>query len=71
MADHVYRLIELVGSSETSHEEAIRNALTRANATLRNLRWFEVVQLRGEIEDGRVHHYQATIKAGFRVEDPG
>lgn len=69
MADHVYKVVELVGSSETSHAAAIENAVSRAAATLRNLRWFEVTQMRGEIEDGRIRHYQVTLKAGFTLED--
>ena len=69
MAEHVYRVIELVGSSEISHADAIENAITRASKTLRNLRWFEVMQQRGEVEDGRIRHYQVTLKVGFTVED--
>lgn len=69
MADHVYKVVELVGSSETSHAAAIENAIARAAATLRNLRWFEVIQMRGEIENGRIQHYQVTLKAGFTLDD--
>jgi len=69
MHDHVYKVIELVGSSETSIEDAINNAVTRASETLRNLRWFEVVQTRGQIQDGKVHFYQVMLKVGFTMED--
>jgi flavin-binding protein dodecin len=69
MDDHVYRVIEVVGSSEQSIERAIETAVARAAATLRHVRWFEVVQTRGHVEDGRVRHYQVTLKAGFTLED--
>jgi flavin-binding protein dodecin len=69
MSDHVYKVIELVGSSPTSVEDAIQNAIGRASKTLKNLRWFEVVQTRGHIEEGRVHHYQVVLKVGFTLED--
>jgi flavin-binding protein dodecin len=69
MPNHTYRIIEIAGSSETSHADAIENAITRASATMRNLRWFEVIQQRGEIEDGTIRHYQVTMKVGFSLED--
>jgi flavin-binding protein dodecin len=69
MQDHVYRVIDLVGSSEKSIEDAIASAVGRANRTLRNLRWFEVVQIRGDIEDGKVRWYQVEMKVGFTMED--
>jgi flavin-binding protein dodecin len=69
MSEHVYRLIELVGSSEKSIEDAIETAIGRASTTLRHLRWFEVIQTRGHIEDGRVRHYQVTLRVGFAIED--
>jgi len=69
MEDHVYRVIEITGSSTTSIEDAIQTAVTRAAKTLRNLRWFEVIQTRGQIEDGKVSYYQAVLKLGFTVED--
>lgn len=69
MTDHTYRVIEIAGSSETSHADAIENAIARASKTTRNLRWFEVTQLRGEIEGGTIRHYQATMKVGFTLED--
>jgi flavin-binding protein dodecin len=68
MQEHIYRVIELVGSSETSIEDAIGTAIARANQTIRNLRWFEVVQTRGHVENGRVAHYQVTLKVGFTME---
>jgi len=68
---HVYRLIEIAGSSPRSIEEAIETALARAHETLRNLRWFEVVRTGGHIVDGRVAHYQVTLKVGFTMEEPG
>jgi flavin-binding protein dodecin len=67
--DHVYKMIELAGSSPTSIEDAIQNAVTRAAKTLHDLRWFEVVETRGHIENGRVVHYQVVIKVGFTIED--
>ena len=69
MSDHVYKVIELVGSSPASVEDAIQSAIGRASKTLKNLRWFEVVQTRGHIEEGRVHHYQVVLKVGFTLED--
>jgi dodecin len=69
MPDHIYRIVEIVGSSEISHADAIENAVARASRTLRHLRWFEVVQTRGEIEDGEIRHYQVTMKVGFTLED--
>jgi flavin-binding protein dodecin len=69
MDDHVYKVVELVGSSGESVERAIQSAIDRAAQTLRNLRWFEVVQIRGHVEDGTVRHYQVTLKAGFTLED--
>jgi flavin-binding protein dodecin len=66
---HVYKIVELVGSSPDSIEDAIKSAISRANATIRNLRWFEVVETRGHIENGNVHHYQVTLKVGFTLED--
>jgi flavin-binding protein dodecin len=71
MDDHVYKIVELVGSSSTSIEDAIQVAIKRADQTLRNLRWFEVLQTRGHIENGVVHHYQVVLKAGFTLEDAG
>ena len=67
MSDKTYKLIELVGVSENSIEEAIRNAIARANQTLKNLDWFEVVEARGMIQDGTVNQFQVKIKVGFRL----
>jgi flavin-binding protein dodecin len=71
MSDHVYKVVELVGSSTDSIEDAIQTAIKRADQTLRNLRWFEVVQTRGHVENGKVHHYQVVLKAGFTLEAGG
>lgn len=68
MDDHVYKVIELVGSSANSIEDAIQTAINRAGHTVRNLRWFEVVQTRGHVEDGKVRHYQVVLKAGFTLD---
>lgn len=67
MEEKTYKLIELVGVSETSIEEAIQNAISRANQTLKNLDWFEVVEARGMIQDGRVNQFQVKLKVGFRL----
>ncbi|HEY4044659.1 MAG TPA: dodecin [Rhodopila sp.] len=69
MTAHIYRVIELAGSSEVNYADAIENAIRRASKTTRNLRWFEVTQMRGEIEQGEVRHYQVTMKVGFTLED--
>jgi flavin-binding protein dodecin len=67
--EHVYRVIEIVGTSEQSVEDAINSAVARAHKTLRHLRWFEVVRTSGHIVDGAVQHYQVTLKVGFTMED--
>jgi flavin-binding protein dodecin len=69
MKDHVYKILELVGSSEDSIEGAIQNAISRASKTIREMKWFEVVQTRGHIENGSVRHYQVTLRVGFTLED--
>jgi dodecin len=69
MPDHTYKVVELVGSSEESVTKAIDNAITKAARTIRHLGWFEVIQVRGSIADGKVGQYQVTMKAGFRLED--
>ncbi|WP_314953003.1 dodecin [Bradyrhizobium cosmicum] len=66
--DHVYKILELVGSSETSIEDAINNAISRAAKTIREMKWFEVVQTRGHIESGTVRHYQVTLRVGFTLD---
>ncbi|RMI30263.1 dodecin [Streptomyces triticirhizae] len=71
MSEHIYRVTEIVGSSPDGVDAAIRNAIERASRTLRQLDWFEVVQVRGHIEDGRLAHYQVGLKVGFRLEDTG
>jgi len=71
MEDHIYRVIQIVGSSETSVDDAIRRAVARASQTLRNLRWFEVVETRGHIDGGKIQHYQVTLKIGFTIADAG
>lgn len=69
MADNVYRVTELVGSSQSSLDDAIRSAVRRASATLREVSWFEVAEVRGHVEDGDVAHFQVTVKVGFTLED--
>ena len=69
MKHHVYKILELVGSSENSIEDAIQNAITRASKTIREMKWFEVVQTRGHIEKGSVQHYQVTLRVGFTLEE--
>jgi flavin-binding protein dodecin len=66
--EHAYKIIELVGSSRTSIEDAIEGAIRRASSTIRHLRWFEVIQTRGHIQDGQVAHYQIVVKVGFELE---
>jgi dodecin len=68
MAEHVFKIIELVGSSKESVSDAIQTAIDRASKTIRNLRWFEVVEVRGGIVDGKVQHFQVTLKAGFTLD---
>jgi flavin-binding protein dodecin len=69
VTEHVYKTVELVGSSETGSDDAVRKAITRAAQTVRHLRWFQVVDTRGHLEDGRIAHWQVTIKVGFTLED--
>jgi flavin-binding protein dodecin len=68
MSDHVYKKIELVGSSPTSVEDAVANAIARAGKTVRNMRWFEVTETRGHIEEGRIGHWQVTVLVGFTLD---
>ena len=70
MAEHTYRVTEIVGSSQDSVQDAIRNGVRRAAQTLRGLDWFEVTEIRGHIEGGDVAHFQVGLKIGFRLEDP-
>ena len=69
MSHHVYKTIELVGSSPTGIEDAINTAVGKAAQTVRNLRWFEVTETRGQIENGRIAHWQVSLKVGFTLED--
>jgi flavin-binding protein dodecin len=69
MSEHTYRVTEIVGSSPESVDAAVRNAIDRASKTLRELDWFEVTQVRGHIEDGRIGHFQVGLKVGFRLEE--
>jgi flavin-binding protein dodecin len=69
VSEHVYKVVELVGSSKSGVTEAIDHAIAKAAPSLRHLGWFEVIQIRGHIDGGKVEHYQVTLKAGFRLED--
>jgi dodecin len=69
MPDHVYRIIQVAGSSEKSIEDAIEKAVGRASRTLRQVGWFEVLETRGHVEDGKVVHYQVNLKVGFTLDD--
>ncbi len=69
MTDHTYKRIELVGSSQTTIEDAVSNALAKAARTIHNMRWFEVIDTRGHIDDGKVQYWQVTIKVGFTLDD--
>jgi flavin-binding protein dodecin len=69
MSNHVYKTIELVGSSAHGSDDAVKTAVTRAAQTVRNLRWFEVLETRGHIENGEIVHWQVTIKVGFTLEE--
>lgn len=66
--DHIYKKIELVGSSSESIEKAVENAIGKASESLRNLRWFEVTETRGHLEEGRISHWQVTVKVGLTLE---
>ena len=68
MPDHVYKKIELTGSSSVGIQEAIDNAVSKASETIKNMRWFEVIETRGHINDGKIEHWQVTIKVGFTLE---
>lgn len=68
MSKHVYKIVELTGSSPSGIEDAVNTAIATANETVRNMQWFEVVETRGHIQDGKVAHWQVTIKVGFTLE---
>ena len=68
MSEHVYKLLELTGSSTSSIEDACQNAIAKVSESVRNVRWFEVTETRGHVEDGRIAHWQVTIKVGFTLE---
>ncbi|GHB33120.1 hypothetical protein GCM10010377_24520 [Streptomyces viridiviolaceus] len=69
MSHHTYRVTEIVGSSHEGVDQAVRNGIARASQTLRHLDWFEVTQVRGQIEEGQIAHWQVCLKVGFRLED--
>jgi len=69
VSDHVYRLSEIVGSSTTSVDDAVRTAIRKASQTVRNIEWFQTQEIRGQVVDGDVAYFQVTVKIGFRVED--
>jgi dodecin len=69
MDEHIYKIIQLAGSSPTSIEDAIQSAITKASRSLHHLRWFEVLETRGQIDNGRIAHYQVVIKVGFTLDD--
>lgn len=69
MSEHIYKKIELVGSSSKGFEEAVQNALARAKKTVRNMRWFEVTETRGYLEEGKLAHWQVTLKVGFTLDE--
>ncbi len=68
MSDHIYKKLELVGSSPDGIEAAVENALARASKTIRNMRWFEVTETRGHIDEGKINHWQVTLKVGFTLD---
>jgi flavin-binding protein dodecin len=69
MSDHVYKLVELVGSSTNSFDDAVQNAVAKAGKSVRNMRWFQVVETRGMIDQGKIGIWQVTVKIGFTIED--
>ena len=69
MSEHVYKMLELTGSSTTSIEDAVANAIRKAAKTVRKMQWFQVLETRGHIADGKVSHWQVTVKVGFTLED--
>ena len=70
MTAHTYKLVELVGSSADSTDDAIRNAIRKASATVKHIDWFQVIETRGHVQEGKVAHFQVTLKVGFRIEAP-
>ena len=69
MSDHVYKSLELTGSSSKSSDDAVRNAIAKAAKTVRNMHWFQVTETRGHVDGGKVAHWQVTLKVGFTLED--
>jgi flavin-binding protein dodecin len=69
MSNHVYKKVEIVGSSPNSIADAVRTGIEKASESIENMRWFEVGEIRGEIENGKVAHFQVTMKVGFTIED--
>jgi dodecin len=69
MSEHIYKQVELTGTSKTSVEDAVQNAIAKASQTLRNIHWFQLVETRGYIENNKIDYWQVTIKLGFRLED--
>lgn len=70
MSPHVYKTVELTGSSTVGSDDAVQNAIARASKTVHNLRWFEVTEVRGHLEDGKVAHWQVTVKVSFALDEP-
>ncbi|WP_242084558.1 dodecin [Aestuariivivens sediminis] len=68
MEEHVYKIVEIVGTSETSSDDAVKNALAKASKSIHNMRWFNVTETRGSIQDGGIQHWQVTIKLGFTMK---
>ncbi|MEK7711926.1 MAG: dodecin [Pseudomonadota bacterium] len=68
MSDHVYKILEIIGTSSKGTDDAIQNAVARASKTLKNLDWFEVIETRGHLVNGKIGHFQVTLKIGFRLE---
>jgi flavin-binding protein dodecin len=69
MSEHVYKMLELTGSSPTSIEDAVKNAIAKAAKTVRRMQWFQILETRGHIEDNAVSHWQVTVKVGFTLDD--
>ena len=69
MSNHVYKMLELTGSSTTTIEDAVQRAIAKASESVRNIHWFQVIETRGHVAEGKVAHWQVTIKAGFTIED--